>query len=47
MNESQRAVAQVRVRVLHKDIALCVSQAHDVDRAAAGSQPPHARLLPY
>ena len=27
MNESQRAVAQVRVRILHRDIVLCVSQA--------------------
>ena len=27
MNESQRAVAQVRVRVLHRDMVLCVSQA--------------------
>ena len=27
MNESQRAVAQVRVRVLHRDVVLCVSQA--------------------
>ena len=26
--ESQRAVAQVRVRVLHRDIVLCVSQAN-------------------
>ena len=27
LNESQRAVAQVRVRVLHRDFVLCVSQA--------------------
>ena len=27
MNESQRAVALVRVRVLHRDMVLCVSQA--------------------
>ena len=27
MNESQRAVALVRVRVLHRDVVLCVSQA--------------------